>query len=314
MPTESPSLEQVPRVEGGAPVAQEGQAQPRQHDLVLWSNKTCPFVQSVLIALNEKGLEVHERQVDIFGERDAEFSSLFRSVCPDPRRRPAIPLLQHFCNNADSVSPSTGLVLIESAVIVQYLEEAFPASPGLLPADALSRARVRLFVDTFQKALGSSQAEVLGASTWDGLHAAAEKMQEGFRSLDAWFQSYSSGDAGPFVCGELFSLAEVMTAPHVQRLVTVVPHLRPKLPGGPPLASMEASLPCLSRWVKAVLARTSVARSFDADLVAGVQRRALARLPEAEGAGEQGDGVRRGEAASVLDGLLRQRLGQGLQR
>merc|ERR1719329_66883 len=135
LPTEAPALTFMMRDEFAGGAKEVGMSRPKEgadgvstadsaaqdvrRPLVLWCNSTCPFAQRVMIAVRELGLTdcVWERQVDIFGEREEEmFKSAFAKACPDKRRRPAIPVLEHYRDDSDTVT------LNESRVIVEYLE------------------------------------------------------------------------------------------------------------------------------------------------------------------------------------------------
>jgi glutathione S-transferase len=112
--------------------------------LVLYANRTCPFAQRVLVTLAELDLAAEVRHVDVLGDKDPSFVELFRAACPDKTRRPAIPLLVHRRGTVDSAAAAAAgaaptisadvesppVVLIESAVICAYLEEAF-TTPAL---------------------------------------------------------------------------------------------------------------------------------------------------------------------------------------
>ena len=98
----------------------------------LYDAGRCPYCARVRIALAEKGVDHETIAVDL-SNRPAWLYQL------NPSGK--VPIIDD------------GLVLPESAVIMEYLEERFP-SPALLPADAAARARARLAVFRFDDALG----------------------------------------------------------------------------------------------------------------------------------------------------------------
>jgi glutathione S-transferase len=86
-----------------------------------------------LIPLKEKGLPFESRYVDL--HRFEQHESWFVAINPEGQ----VPVLEH-----------DGAVITHSTVINEYLEDAFPDSPPLRPADPLGLARMRFwnkFVD-----------------------------------------------------------------------------------------------------------------------------------------------------------------------
>jgi glutathione S-transferase len=100
----------------------------------LYDAPRCPFCARVRIALAEKGIPYETVEIDL-GDRPAWLYELNASG--------RVPVLEN------------GLVLPESAVILEYLDERHPDHP-LLPADTSARAQARLLVFRFDELLGSS--------------------------------------------------------------------------------------------------------------------------------------------------------------
>lgn len=84
--------------------------------------------QKVRLVLAEKGLAFDSREINLIagGQHDPEYVKL------NPKH--VVPTLVH-----------DGQVLVESSLIIAYLDEAFP-SPPLRPADALGRYRVARWI------------------------------------------------------------------------------------------------------------------------------------------------------------------------
>jgi glutathione S-transferase len=95
--------------------------------LQLYHHGSSVCAAKVRLALAEKNVEWEGRYVDILAGE--QFAPAFLALNP----KAAVPVLVH-----------GGAVIAESTVICEYVEEAF-AGPALLPADPLSRARVRLW-------------------------------------------------------------------------------------------------------------------------------------------------------------------------
>ena len=87
-------------------------------------NSVC--AQKVRIALNEKGLQAEEHLLNLRGD---QFDPAYLKLNPSG----VVPTLVH-----------DGNVITESALILYYLDEAFP-DPPLMPKQPLLRHRVRLY-------------------------------------------------------------------------------------------------------------------------------------------------------------------------
>jgi glutathione S-transferase len=99
----------------------------------LYDAARCPYCARVRIALAEKGIVYDRVEIDLRDRPDwlYELNPLGK-----------VPVLE-----------DGALVLPESAVIIEYLEEREP-SPRLLPDDMTERARARLHVYRFDDLLG----------------------------------------------------------------------------------------------------------------------------------------------------------------
>jgi glutathione S-transferase len=86
-------------------------------------NSVC--AQKVRIVLAEKGLEYRDRLMTLRGD---QFDAGYMKLNPNG----VVPTLIH-----------DGRTIIESSVILHYLDEAFPA-PALMPTDPYQRAKVRM--------------------------------------------------------------------------------------------------------------------------------------------------------------------------
>jgi len=82
----------------------------------------------VRLALHYKGLAYHYLPVHLLRDGGEQFGAAYLEINPQSR----VPALE-----------VDGQVLTQSMAILEWLEEAYPAAPRLLPADAFGRARVR---------------------------------------------------------------------------------------------------------------------------------------------------------------------------
>jgi len=183
----------------------------------LWHAWSCPFCIRVRIALAEKGLPYTEREIDLAAKPKELFA----------------------VNPAGSVPVLVdgGAAIPESIVILQYLDERFPARP-LLPADPLGRARARLLYDRITQLLAPHLFK-LAKGKAEERPAAEVALRAGLHDLEK-----EAPERG-FLLGEL-SIADIALASHLPRIPAA---LRPAALG----------LSRLARWEAAMRDRPSVA-------------------------------------------------------
>ena len=102
--------------------------------ITLYDSARCPFCARVRIVLAEKGIAYEAVEIDL-GDR------------------PAWMFEKNATGRVPVYEEDEGLVLPESEVIMEYLEERYP-EPALLPADPAQRALERLRVFRFDEELG----------------------------------------------------------------------------------------------------------------------------------------------------------------
>ena len=98
----------------------------------LWSGTLSPFSAKVRIVLAEKGIQAEIEEIpwsraNLWGPKPAAF------LAANPKGE--VPVLE-----------DAGLAIVDSTVINEYLEDAYPEVP-LLPAAALARAECRMWED-----------------------------------------------------------------------------------------------------------------------------------------------------------------------
>ena len=94
--------------------------------LELYHNVNSVCAQKVRIALTEKELECKEHLMTLRGD---QFDPAYMKLNPNA----VVPTLVH-----------DGQPIVESSIILYYLDEAFP-NPPLMPAAPIARATVRMF-------------------------------------------------------------------------------------------------------------------------------------------------------------------------
>ena len=99
-----------------------------------WSS-TCS--RRVRITLAEKGIDWVSHHVDIHSKKE-QLEDWYKKINPNSY----VPALDH-----------DGNVMIESLVIMQYLDEAFDSGPRLMPEDPYMRGVMRIWMDRFEYAV-----------------------------------------------------------------------------------------------------------------------------------------------------------------
>ena len=150
----------------------------------LYTAERCPYAARARIALAEKGIAYDAVEIDL-GDR------------------PPLIYEKNVLGRVPVYEEDEGLVLPESEVIMEYLEERYP-EPALWPADPAERALGRLWLQRFDDRLGDAY---YAARRGDGREALDERLAELERALEA--QAWLSGRE--------FGLADIGYVPWVLR-------------------------------------------------------------------------------------------------
>lgn len=204
-------------------------------NLTLYSSRTCPFVQQVLIALAEKQLSAEIVAVDTSSKPD-----WFKKLSP----LGMVPVLKVEREG----KPDT--ILFESAAILDFIEEA-AAGTRLLPSDPLERARLRSWREFGAHFIADLQ-RLTTAQTPPGLAAARTALSDKLKRLE------SNLLEGPYFAGMHFSLVDVAFAPPLRQLEAIESANR---------AGLLDGLPKLEAWRRALANRPSVAGAVPHELV-----------------------------------------------
>ena len=152
----------------------------------LYTADRCPYAARVRIVLAEKGLAYEAVEIDL----DDRPAWLY-----DKNPLGRVPVYEE----------DDGLVLPESYVIMEYLEERYP-EPALWPADAAERALGRLWLERFDNRLGDAYYAVRRGEPREVLDA---KLAELERALDAQ----------PYLSGRDYGLADAGYVPWILRAI-----------------------------------------------------------------------------------------------
>jgi glutathione S-transferase len=150
--------------------------------VILYDAARCPYCARVRIVLAEKSIPYEAVEIDLDD-------------------RPAWLYEKNPLGRVPVVEEEDGLVLPESWVIMEYLEERFPELP-LWPADAAERALGRLWLHRFDRFGGEYYALRRGE---------ASRLDERLAELDAALE------AQPYLSGREYGLADVGYVPWILR-------------------------------------------------------------------------------------------------
>ncbi len=196
--------------------------------IVLYDYPECPYAQKVRIVLAEKDLEYERRLVDLKKneQRSAEFLKL------NPLGK--VPVLV-----------DEDVVVYDSTIINEYLDEEYPNAPLMPVDDSAARAQVRMMED-LADTLFTPRVELVLAEL---RRPPEERDQERVKRLQNEIVQLLRRlevplGRNPFVSGA-FSLADIAFAPGLLVLEQIG-------------VELDASLVNVRRWVKEVCERTSV--------------------------------------------------------
>ncbi|KIJ24739.1 hypothetical protein M422DRAFT_39036 [Sphaerobolus stellatus SS14] len=189
-----PDADIFPNATGNALKTVEAHQNPA--DVTLYAGWFCPFVQRTWIALEEKGIPYQYKEENPY-HKDKEFLKL------SPKG--LVPALVY-----------KGRPIHESLVINEFLEDAFPDTKPLLPADPYERAQIRIAIDHVTKSIIPTFFKVLQSQEKDAQQAALKSLYEAFNAFAARF----IGD-GPFFAGKDLSLADLALIPWIGRLYII---------------------------------------------------------------------------------------------
>jgi len=199
----------------------------------LISHPLCPFVQRAAIVLLEKGVSFDRIDVDLAAKPD-----WFVALSPTGK----VPLLK--VSQADE----PGAVLFDSMAICEYLEESLGGA-GLYPADALSRARQRSWIE-FGTATLTDAWQFLNATDRPTAEAKRATFRDRLQRLEAALAT------GPYFSGAVFGMVDVVFAPLFRYFDILEPRCS---------QAIFENLPRVSAWRAALATRQSVVAAVGGD-------------------------------------------------
>jgi len=294
---------------------------PPTCEYVLYTNKACPFAQQVHIVMQELGIDhdddsslqkaqnttskqlklVERKLVDIFSKNDVDFINSYYKAYPSKTQRPAIPLLVGALPDNKHVS------IAESKLIMEYLMEEVEMRTGekskLIPSppsSSFAKAQVGIFVHAVNREIFPCINSILNSSNLERLESAIDKLMEALGCIETMLKRSEMNieddtSNQSYFLGSDFSLAEAKTAPCFQRVLLVVPELRPELAfvkslrqfdkdsGGHQehqgdttilVRMVRTKFPAVSKWLASVFNHPSVVATFHKEDVTAVLKRA----------------------------------------
>jgi glutathione S-transferase len=198
--------------------------------LDLYSTPLCPFAHRVRIVISEKRLPARVVAVDL-GDKPADFLA----ISPEGK----VPALKHDAHG-----------LWDSAVIIEYLDETFPAV-RMMPSQPLARARARSWMRTADARLYEHTSQMLHSAD-PAVHARSlVAIEQDLLHLEghALGASASGGADGPYWLGAEFTLVDATYYPWFEQFEVLQAFFGLQWPD---------RCQRLALWRKAVAARPSV--------------------------------------------------------
>jgi glutathione S-transferase len=242
--------------------------------LTLYHGRTSVCSLKARLALAEKGIDFDSKLLTLRGD---QFDPAYMALNPNA----VVPTLVH-----------EGRIIIESTVIMHYIDEAFPG-PSLMPADPSARARARMILKLMDEHIhiscmtltfATANRAHLAKMAPQELEAELAKAPDPHRSqikrevvrhgLDtplvaealSWQQKLheqieAAIQRGSYLAGDSYSLADAAATPYVWRLDKLK------------LAPMWGQLPGVTAWYERIRARPSFRTAVEAWVTpADVQR------------------------------------------
>ena len=170
-----------------------------------------------------------------------------------------------------------GEIITESGIVSTFLADAYPSHvfPAAgNPKDALTRARINFFVDTWFNKAGSAWFKILMADKEE-----KEKLSQDLVAVVGKEIEPLLKDASPFFGGSgKITLAEALTAPFILRIYALTKH------GSIPQSVLDGfeKLPNFSKWAAEVIKHDSVTYIWDEETTISATLKKIDSLKQAQ--------------------------------
>jgi glutathione S-transferase len=164
----------------------------------LWSGTLSPFSAKVRIALAEKGIEAEIAEIpwsraSLWGPKP----QAFLDVSP----KGEVPVLE-----------DQGLAIVDSTVINEYLQDAYPEVP-LMPADPVGRAQCRMWEDMADHFMANHVTTLIAEMFMkpDGEGRDIEAVNGAMQAFSGYLHALEKRVSGQEHLCEAYSLADIAT-------------------------------------------------------------------------------------------------------
>jgi glutathione S-transferase len=196
-------------------------------EIEIYSAALCPFAHRSRLTLSEKGIPFRLVEIDLLNK-----PTKFDKISPYGK----VPVLKHGDNR-----------VWESAIINEYLDEAFP-EPTLLPKQPIQRAHARIWINFADTRLFTTSAKLLYSGDPQQYPLFRKELAEHLLFIEQQALQNVS-DSSPFWLGSEISLVDFTYYPWFEQLNVLEQFRDFKLPAG---------LDRLRQWWAAVASRESV--------------------------------------------------------
>lgn len=222
-------------------------AEGEQTRVVLWRDQSawCPYCHKVMLQLEEKRVPYAVRR------------SPMKCYAGGELQKPA----EFLALNKAGTLPAAlidGEPYLDSASILLAVESRFPEYPSLMPRTEAAR-RAYDTASTLERTFSNAWLVWLTTPPWlPGEARRAKDFTDSLDAIETHLQSMSRGsgsgdEAGPYLLGATFSLADVNLAPFMERAAASVPFYRGLL------VRTGGRWPSLERWFEAMEGRPAYA-------------------------------------------------------
>jgi glutathione S-transferase len=149
-----------------------------------------------------------------------------------------------------------GKALYESLVLIDFLEDAYPADPksnigaSLYPADPYDRAYARIWIDHISKAFTPAYMRLVQAQEKQAQDAAREELYKALRTISEKWK-------GPYFLGDQFGVVDIAIAPWITRWYVIEENRG---------ATHDAVSPQWKAWAENLAKRESVVKTQSVSL------------------------------------------------
>lgn len=164
-------------------------------DLKLIQSEVCPYAQRTHMCMLEKNLDFEIIEIDLQNKPD-----WFESVSPYSK----VPVLQ-----------DNGVLVYESAVINEYIDEVYP-DPALMPESPSLRAKARIWIDFDNVKFVPAFYKVLLEQDMDKRQDIADQIRDYLTFFEN--RGFAENWKGPYWFDDQISLVDLTLYPHFERM------------------------------------------------------------------------------------------------